>query len=291
MCRSQSATCKPETSVYRKHHSVPHATTTKPCNLQEKIASYSYFLRSIFLGNRSNPPFKRVFPKIPDVALAGRGRVWYNGLMSDIGWNSVEIHEDERPQVSAEDLREMLADIDPEDFDEPVQEFLNELERGGDPEDLRRAATLLLQDEIDFSPELAAAGVEPDEQLIALLLAVGANVNASNAYGQPPLHLAAQYGYVGIVEMLLAAGADLRLHNTRGETASQLAATPELAARLTPPMPDMLPPEVEDADVGEHVCTCHGHGRHHCECGEKDPHHQCTCGGHGRHGCCGHESE
>ena len=204
----------------------------------------------------------------------------YDNRMSDIGWNSVEIGEEERPQVTAEDLREMLADLDPDDYDEPVQEFLNELERGGDPEDLRRAATLLLQDEVDFSPELAAAGVEPDEQLIALLLAVGANVNTANAYGQPPLHLAAQYGYASIVEMLLAAGADLRLHNSRGETAAQLAASPELAARLTPPTPDMLPPEVEDADVEEHACSCHEHGHHHCECGEHG-HHHCTCGGHG----------
>lgn len=194
----------------------------------------------------------------------GCGIVW--GVMSDIGWNSVEIGEEERPRVTAEDLQEMLADLDPEDFDEPVQEFLNELEQGGEPEDLRRAATLLLQDEVDFSPELAAAGVEPDEQLIALLLAVGADANAANAYGQPPLHLAALYGYGRIVEMLLAAGANPRLHNARGETAAQLARSPELAARLTPPEPDMLPPEVEDADAEEGCCHCGGEDEP-CHCG------------------------
>lgn len=202
--------------------------------------------------------------------------------MSDIGWNSVEIGEDEKPRVTAEDLREMLADIDPDDFDEPVQEFLTELEQGGDPEDLRRAATLLLQDEVDFSPELREAGIEPDEQLIALLLAVGADTNACNAYGEPPLHLAAKYGYAPIVEMLLAAGADVRAHNTRGQTAAQLAATPELAARLAPPQRDMLPPEVEDAD-------CEPEEERHCSCG-----HECGCGHHhheGSHEChcgCGH---
>ena len=199
--------------------------------------------------------------------------------MSDIGWNSVEIKEEERPQVSVEELREMLAELDPDDFDEPVQEFLTELERGGDPEDLRKAATLLLQDEVDFAPELQAAGIEPDEQLITLLLAVGADVNASNAYGEPPLHLAAHYGYERIIEMLLAAGAKLTVRNAHGKLAAEMAATPELAARLEPPAPqDMLPPEIEDADAEECEC-CHGHHEH----GE------CSCGGH-EHGrcCCGH---
>lgn len=199
--------------------------------------------------------------------------------MSDIGWNSVEISEEERPQVTAEDLQEMLAELDPEDFDEPVQEFLSELENGGDPDDLRRAATLLLQDEIDFSPELLAAGVAPDEQLIALLIAVGADVNAGNAYGQPPLHLAAQYGYSGIVEMLLAAGAKPQLHNSHGELAAELAATPELAARL---MPQESSPEVEDAPH-EHTCTCgHDHEEHECRCGHHHhgDDHDCSCGHH-----------
>ena len=220
--------------------------------------------------------------------------LWYDAPMSDIGWNSVEIGEKERPQVTAEDLREMLADLDPDDFDEPVQEFLSELERGGDPEDLRRAATLLLQDEVDFSPELAAAGVEPEEQLIALLLAVGADANAANAYGQPPLHLAAQYGYARIVEMLLAAGADPRRHNAKGQTAAELAADAELAARLTPLSEDMLPPEVEDADYvpPAEACSCGGHGdvcdcgQEHCSCG----HERGGCGHHHHGGCsCGHE--
>ena len=77
----------------------------------------------------------------------------------------------------------MAADLDPDDFDEPVQEFLEELMRRDDPAELRRAATLLLQDEIDLSPDLAAMGVEPDEGLIILLLAVGADVNARSSRG------------------------------------------------------------------------------------------------------------
>ena len=108
--------------------------------------------------------------------------------MSDLQWNSITLEEDEKPRVLPEDLREMAADLDPDDFDEPVQEFLDAVMDGEDAETLSRAATLLLQDEVDLAPDLAAMGVEPDAGLIALLLAAGADVNARNAYGQPPLH-------------------------------------------------------------------------------------------------------
>ena len=201
--------------------------------------------------------------------------------MSDLQWNSVTIEEDEKPRVSVEELRDMAADLDPDDFDEPVQEFLEELMRCDDPAELRQAATLLLQDEIDLSPDLAAMGVEPDEGLIILLLAVGADVNARNAYGQPPLHLAAHYGYESIIDRLLAAGANLRTRNVHGRFAAEVAATPALAAKLEPPYhPEddvPLPPEIEDADLdpegdnGQH---------HHCTCGHDHHHgHDCDCGG------------
>ncbi len=201
--------------------------------------------------------------------------------MSDLQWNSVTIGEDEKPRVSVEELRDMAADLDPDDFDEPVQEFLEELMRCDDPAELRQAATLLLQDEIDLSPDLASMGVEPDEGLIILLLAVGADVNARNAYGQPPLHLAAHYGYETIVDRLLAAGANLRTRNVHGRFAAEVAATPSLAAKLEPPYhPEddvPLPPEIEDADLdpegdnGQH---------HHCSCGHDHHHgHDCDCGG------------
>lgn len=197
--------------------------------------------------------------------------------MSDLQWNSVTIEEDEKPRVSVEELRDMAADLDPDDFDEPVQEFLAELMRCDDPAELRQAATLLLQDEIDLSPDLAAMGVEPDEGLIILLLAVGADVNARNAYGQPPLHLAAHYGYETIVDRLLAAGANLRTRNVHGRFAAEVAATPALAAKLEPPYhPEddtPLPPEIEDADLDSEG----DNGHHHCTCGHH--HHECTCGG------------
>ena len=210
----------------------------------------------------------------------------YSTRMSDLQWNSVTLEEDEKPRVQPEELREMAADLDPDDFDEPVQEFLDAVMAGEEPETLRRAATLLLQDEVDLAPDLASLGVEPDGGLIALLLAAGADVNARNAYGQPPLHLAAYYGYETIVEQLLAAGANLRTRNLHGRFAAEVAATPSLAARLEPPYhPDddePLPPEIEDADYEpESECCC---GGHECECGHD--HGECSCG---EHDCqCGH---
>ena len=213
----------------------------------------------------------------------------YSDRMSDLQWNSVTLEEDEKPRVQPEELREMVADLDPDDFDEPVQEFLDALMNGEDPEVLRPAATLLLQDEVDLAPNLAAMGVEPDAALISLLLAAGADVNARNAYGQPPLHLAAYYGYDSIVEQLLAAGADLRTRNAQGRFAAEVAATPTLAARLEPPYhPDddePLPPEIEDADYDpEAGCCCHGEGE--CTCGHREG--ECSCGD-GEHACsCGH---
>lgn len=197
------------------------------------------------------------------------------GRMSDLQWNSITVEEEEKPRVEAEELREMAAELDPEDYDEPVQEFLEELLNGGDPAELRPAATMLLQDEVDLGPELAAMGVEPDEALIELLLALGADPNARNAYGMPPLHLAAQYGYDSIAEKLLAAGARLRTRDQMGRFAAELAATPELAARLEPPYhPEddvPLPPEIEDADYEPEEATGHS-----CSCGEGG----CSCGHH-----------
>ncbi len=223
---------------------------------------------------------------MPDIMLEISDALRYSIPMSDLQWNSVTLEEDEKPRVLPEELREMAADLDPDDFDEPVQEFLDAVMAGEEPETLRRAATLLLQDEVDLAPDLAAMGVEPDGGLIALLLAAGADVNARNAYGQPPLHLAAYYGYESIVEQLLAAGADLRTRNLHGRFAAQVAATPTLAARLEPPYhPDddePLPPEIEDADYEpESGCCC---GGHECECGHD--HGECSCG---EHDCqCGH---
>lgn len=217
--------------------------------------------------------------------------------MSDLQWNSVTVSDEEKPHITTEDLREMAADIDPEEYDEPVQEFLEELMGAADAETLKRAATLLLQDEIDLAPNLADMGVEPDTDLISLFIAAGADIDARNAYGQPPLHLAAHYGYEAIVDMLLSAGANLRTKNAQGRFAAEVAATPALAEKLAPPYhPDddePLPPEIEDADYEpeEHECCCGHHHEegHECSCGHHHgEEHECTCGHH-HDGDCGCE--
>ncbi|MBR3926384.1 MAG: ankyrin repeat domain-containing protein [Akkermansia sp.] len=187
--------------------------------------------------------------------------------MNDNEWNSVTIGDEEKPTVSVAELRDLAADLDPDDYDEPVQEFLEELMQTDDLTDLRKASTLLLQDEVDFSPELADMGIEPDMGLITLLIATGADVNALNAYGQSPLHLAAQYGYVAIVDMLLAAGAKVTVRNHAGKFAADMTDDAELKAKLAPPSlfdEDLpLPPEIEDAD---YVPPHEEHG-HDCDCG------------------------
>ena len=40
--------------------------------------------------------------------------------MSDLQWNSITLEDDEKPRVQPEEPREMAADLDPDDFDEPV---------------------------------------------------------------------------------------------------------------------------------------------------------------------------
>ena len=217
----------------------------------------------------------------------------YNKRMSNTEWNSVTISNDEKPQVSMEDLRELAADLDPDDFDEPVQNFLDELMKADNTDELKKAATLLLQDEIDFSPELAAMGVEPDLDLITLLIATGADVNAHNPYGLTPLHVAAKYGYAPIVDMLLAAGAKVTVLSHNGKFPLDLATDEELKKALA--LPDVfeaeespLPPELRELmreAESTHECSC-GHD-HECTCGHD---HECTCNHeHGEGDCdCGH---
>ena len=158
----------------------------------------------------------------------------YHGGMQMEGWNTVQIGREERPTVTRQDLLAMVQELDPDDYDEAVQQFLEEVERGEDPEMLKRAATLLLQDEVDLAPEFKEMEVEPDEKLIAVLLALGADPDAPNAYGEPPLHLAARHGYAKIAEMLLIAGADVQRHNSRGQRPVELAVSEELKEMLSP---------------------------------------------------------
>ncbi len=153
------------------------------------------------------------------------------------GWNTITIGRGEQPQVTEQDLFEMVRQLDPDDYDEAVRCFLEDVKRGEEtPETLRHVATLLLQDEVDLAPELKEMGVEPDEKLIEVLLALGADPDVPNAYGEPPLHLAARYGYHAIVRMLIPAGADVTRRNSRGQTARDLASDELMRELLTPPV-------------------------------------------------------
>ncbi len=187
--------------------------------------------------------------------------------MQENGWNTIVLGKEERPQVMQQDLLAMVHRLDPDDYDEAVQHFLEEFERGESSENLKRAATLLLQDEVDLSPELKEMDVQPDEKLIAVLLAMGADPDASNAYGEPPLHLASKYGYVNIAQMLLLAGADPRRHNSRGQLAIELANEPEMRALLSPPA----------EHTHEEHCNC-GHHSDNCHCGHDHCDGDCHCG-------------
>lgn len=64
------------------------------------------------------------------------------------------------------------------------------------------------------------AGVPPPRQrdVVALLLASGANVNGRFAGGGTTLHLAAHEGITEVVELLLAHGADVTAQNNDGQT-------------------------------------------------------------------------
>ena len=61
------------------------------------------------------------------------------------------------------------------------------------------------------------------KEIVELLIAEGADVNAMNGAGQTPLHFAAQEGQKEIVELLIAKGADVNAKTNDGETPLDLA--------------------------------------------------------------------
>lgn len=200
-----------------------------------------------------------------------------------------EQEETLKAEIDWDYARELARDINAAEYDEDVQSFLKELcnqKSSISLDKLQQAATLLLQDEIDFSPELAELGIEPERELIELFLVAGAEPNARNSFGELPLIQAAQYGYEDIVDLLLEFGADKNLKNGHGHYAADKASTPALIDKLMPQQapqeenrggsPEMmwgedaegvdeLPDFIQDADVGEadedyfapgHDCGC-----------------------------------
>ena len=82
---------------------------------------------------------------------------------------------------------------------------------------------------------LHAAAAGRHIEVCRVLLAAGADVNATQHGGFTPLHEAAQHGDVEMSELFLSAGADPSLTTAAGETAAYLAAAAghaDLAGRL-----------------------------------------------------------
>ena len=70
------------------------------------------------------------------------------------------------------------------------------------------------------------------KEVVELLIAKGADVNAKDMFGKTPLHHAAGYGRKEIVELLIAKGADVNAKGKYGITPLDLADNKEIAALL-----------------------------------------------------------
>ena len=71
---------------------------------------------------------------------------------------------------------------------------------------------------------LHAAAINGQADVVKLLLAAGADVNAKGWIGYTPLHHAAYDGHADVAKLLLAAGADVNARNTVGDTPLDAAA-------------------------------------------------------------------
>jgi ankyrin repeat protein len=70
---------------------------------------------------------------------------------------------------------------------------------------------------------LHAAAAGRHHEVCRILLAAGADVNATQHGGYTPLHEAAQHGDIELVELFLSAGADPTIRQDNGETAAETA--------------------------------------------------------------------
>ena len=71
-----------------------------------------------------------------------------------------------------------------------------------------------------------------NKEIVELLLASGADVNAKDEMGETPLHLAAQFGRKEIAELLIAEGADVNAKGDFGRTPLDTVEDKEMADLL-----------------------------------------------------------
>ena len=91
---------------------------------------------------------------------------------------------------------------------------------------LAKGADVNAKEDDDKTP-LHFAAIKGRKEAVKLLLAKGADVNAKEDTGETPLHYAAIFGYRDVAELLLANKADVSAKNRNGETPWKLASSGE----------------------------------------------------------------
>jgi ankyrin repeat protein len=86
--------------------------------------------------------------------------------------------------------------------------------------------------ELDNHPVLHCACADGNEEVAAVLLEYGANINGTDNTGWTPLHFACTNGHLGLVRLLFAAGADVLINSDSG-TALHAAAQHGFTAIVT----------------------------------------------------------
>lgn len=84
------------------------------------------------------------------------------------------------------------------------------------------------------STALILASQGDNARVIELLLSKGANVDASNGYGNTALHEATRHGHVDVVEVLLSGGASVNKQNKKGMAALLIALILSMYFQLKP---------------------------------------------------------